>query len=150
MSPLLFLFSLLAPAKIRNQLPEWLDDKPGGLGQITIWAPLVEYLERIDYRSAQHFSKQKFVCKWLTNCQFIISENIAEENNGTEIKFIQRDKMSQTTCFSEPKIGHFHPNSKVSSYIDTLGSHFVDLSWNHKLHSFWFKIWLKNSGGLNT
>ena len=101
---LLILFSLLAPANIRNQLPEWLDDKPGGLGQITIWTPLVEYLERIDYRSAQHFSKQKFVCKWLTSCQFIISENIADENNGTEIKYIQRDKMSQTTCFSEPQI----------------------------------------------
>ena len=60
---LLFLFSLLAPVKIRNQLPEWLGNKPGGLGQITIWAPLVEYLEKINYRSAQHFSKQKFVCK---------------------------------------------------------------------------------------
>ena len=48
---LLVLFILLAPAKIRNQLPEWLGNEPGGLGQITIWKPLVKHLEKIEYKS---------------------------------------------------------------------------------------------------
>ena len=52
---LLVLFILLAPAKIRNQLPEWLGNEPGGLGQITIWKPLVEHLEKIEYKSITHF-----------------------------------------------------------------------------------------------
>ncbi len=56
---LLALVILLAPAPLRNQFPQWLDNKPGGLGQITLWKPLVDYLENIDYQSNKHFKQQK-------------------------------------------------------------------------------------------